>query len=143
MKSKDKLKIDKDITKVQKKRLNSVLSRLKYRGKIPKAYGRDKVRVHHKGYYFEYSVATGKWSYTRNTGRHTWMSSNSLDDFLEAAEEFAFLMTNKIPLQRPELKLYERIFFGKHNGKKVIDVCCEDPSYLAWAEKEGILKIIY
>ena len=65
------------------------IKKMKELGKIPYIFSRGKkIRVCHRGCYFDYSAQTGKWIYTRSAGRRKWNSSKSVDDFLKKADAF-------------------------------------------------------
>ena len=66
----------------------AAVERMKELGKIPYVFGCGKIRVSHRGCYFDYSTHTGTWVYTRSAGRRKWNSSKSVDDFLKKADAF-------------------------------------------------------
>jgi hypothetical protein len=73
-------------TEQQKKAVNSVMAKLKRRGKKPYRSRPGVVRVSIKGVYFEFSAITLKWWRTRTSGGVIWRDSGSVDGFIELAE---------------------------------------------------------
>ncbi len=63
-------------------------NKLKEMGKKPHVYGDNKIRVSHRGKYFDYSPTTGSWIYTRSAGRHKWNNSRSVKDFMRQVDKF-------------------------------------------------------
>jgi len=71
-----------------KKATVEAYNKLKKMGKNPHLYGDNKIRVSHRGRYFDYSPGSGLWIYTRSSGRHKWNRSKSVEDFMNQMDKF-------------------------------------------------------
>jgi len=68
--------------KKNKNKLRAAITALNALGKHNlHVFGDGKIRLHHRGKYFDYSPHTGGWSYTRSTNKK-WRNSVSVRDFL-------------------------------------------------------------
>jgi hypothetical protein len=72
----------------QLRKTKEAVKRLKDMGKRPHMYGTNKIRLSHRGVYFDYDPVTGNWVYTRSSGRRKWNSSKSFGDFMKKMDAF-------------------------------------------------------
>lgn len=79
-----------DTNKRQDKAVEKAVDYFKSLGKKPHPNSQTMIRIYINGRYFQYSATTGKWCYLRSIGVRKWYTSESLDDFMQKAEDFAW-----------------------------------------------------